>query len=267
MAFLFNGTCTWKDPESLMLKAALLYAKQFLFAVFPVSGKVPFKGTYGFKDASRDPVIIQRMFKQYPRANVGIATGSISNIIVIDIDPRNDGDVTWKELVPYYLAPEVATGGGGKHIYYRYQAEKMPKILGPGVDIKTDGGYIVAPPSVHPDTKKTYQWLPECHIKNMAIPLSLPPWVTEAIQQQKAVKPKRTASGPYLQDIGLQDEILALLGDWTQKGDEYKACCPVHSEQKPSFYVNFVKGTFHCFGCDFKGHVAELKQVLIDGSK
>ena len=61
MAFLFNGTCTWKDPESLMLKAALLYAKQFLFAVFPVSGKVPYKGTYGFKDASRDPVIIQRI--------------------------------------------------------------------------------------------------------------------------------------------------------------------------------------------------------------
>lgn len=101
-------------------------------------------------------------WNKWPNANVGILTGP-SGLVIIDIDPRNDGDNTFDKihsdlkLPELDYAPHVQTGGGGEHYYFRAPAEKLPKRLGQGIDLIQGMGVIVAPPSIH-KTGKSYKW-------------------------------------------------------------------------------------------------------------
>jgi hypothetical protein len=95
-----------------------------------------------------------------PDTNFGIACGKVNKIVVLDIDPRNGGDKTLKELMARLgelpPAPYVATGGGGWHRYFAYPEGR--KLKGqPGIEIKSDGGLVVAPPSVHLSGRR-YEW-------------------------------------------------------------------------------------------------------------
>ena len=116
----------------------------------------------GFKSATTDPEKIAHWWGMWPTANIGIATGKVSGIVVVDIDPRNGGLDTVdaiREKVPLFL-PETArvrTQGGGWHLYYQYAAKRMKKAAGAGIDIKSDGGYVVAPPSV--GASGAYVWV------------------------------------------------------------------------------------------------------------
>lgn len=146
----------------------------------PLSGKRPIT-THGVKDASSDPAKAREWWTQNPDANVGIAAGD--GLVVVDIDPRNGGDKTLARLEKRYgpLPPtvEVITGGGGKHFYYSANGN-APGCgqLGPGVDIKSAGGYVVAPPSVHPETKRIYKWRKD-HSPQKHERASLPDWVAD----------------------------------------------------------------------------------------
>lgn len=156
-----------------ILESALFYAEKCGWAVFPVNGKVPYKGSHGCKDATKDPEEIKRVWAVHPEANVAIATGEISDLLVIDIDIHPDqgkfGNETLAELetklgeLPETL--EVITGSGGRHLYFRYPENSGITIgegeqsgLGSGLDFRGNGGYIVAPPSVHPETGRQYMW-------------------------------------------------------------------------------------------------------------
>ena len=69
---------------------------------------------------------------------------------MVDIDPRNGGHLDRALMAP---TATVATGGGGWHLHYQHPGgtEPRPKLSDhPGVDLKGDGGYVVAPPSIHP---------------------------------------------------------------------------------------------------------------------
>jgi P4 family phage/plasmid primase-like protien len=151
-----------------MLTAALAYA-ELGFAVFPlmVGDKVPLGrlAPNGFKDATTDTKRIEGYWQAEPNANIGIACGSMSGgLCVLDIDTHNaDG----KEALRQWLAensmsmPETVTaisGGGGNHYYFRSTVPMKSRagILS-GIDIKSDGGYIVAPPSIHP-SGTPYTW-------------------------------------------------------------------------------------------------------------
>ncbi len=98
------------------------------------------------------------MFEKYPNANVGIITGRISGVSVVDVDVK-DGAKGLESLKKLNLPPTytVQTGSGGFHLYYAYKEGLSSKngIL-PGIDIRSDGGFIVTPPSIHPKTKKPY---------------------------------------------------------------------------------------------------------------
>ena len=76
---------------------------------------------------------------------------------MVDIDPRNGGQLDRTLMTP---TATVATGGGGWHLYYRHPGHPLlPALPGhAGVDVKADGGYVVAPPSIHPDTGRPYRW-------------------------------------------------------------------------------------------------------------
>jgi hypothetical protein len=113
---------------------------------------------HGFYAATRDPDRIAAMVEAVPGGMLAVRTGATAGVVVVDIDPRNGGRVI-PELMPPTRA--VRTGSGGWHLYYTHPGGPLgAKIAGlPGVDIKADGGYVVAPPSVHPTTGRPYRWV------------------------------------------------------------------------------------------------------------
>ena len=128
-------------------------------------GKHP-RTPHGVKDATTDEKTITAWFKKWPYANIGIATGMESGLVVLDIDPRHDGKNSLRKLREKYGALpntlRVRTGGGGLHIYFRHPGDQSIKnVTGirdyPGLDLKADGGYVVAPPSIH-QTRKKYEF-------------------------------------------------------------------------------------------------------------
>jgi len=87
---------------------------------------------------------------------IGIITGRPSGLVVADVDPRNGG------VDPNDLGARVRTGGGGVHFYFDLPADMLEPRCGPssrpGIDRKAGGGYVVAPPSVHPNGQR-YAWV------------------------------------------------------------------------------------------------------------
>jgi hypothetical protein len=102
-------------------------------------------------------------FRHWPNANVGIVTGEISNLIVIDVDPEHGGDDSIAMLErrhgPLPVTVEAISGGGGRHLYFAHPVTPLRNRAGlaQGVDLRGDGGYIVAPPSIHP-SGNPYVW-------------------------------------------------------------------------------------------------------------
>ena len=150
--------------ETTMLDAALSYARLGL-AVFPlVEGAKNPATAKGFKNASTDEKAIRSWWGKNPNYNIGIACGNGTLVIDLDVDEAKgeDGTATlrkWEE--ENGVLPETATavtGRGGLHMLYRIDGEVRcsanPKL---GVDVRGDGGYIVAPPSIHPNGTQ-YAW-------------------------------------------------------------------------------------------------------------
>ena len=123
-------------------------------------GKHPIVAS-GLNDATTNTEQIIKWWSERPYANVAIRTGEISGISVIDIDPRHDGDSTLDELIDNFGdIPETVmaiTGGGGSHIIIKHnKAFHSQNNILQGVDIKCDGGYILAEPSNHLSGGKYY---------------------------------------------------------------------------------------------------------------
>ena len=127
--------------------------------VLPVHGKKPTLKDWP-NQASVDSALIAEWFCD--NKNIGILAGKKSGIVVIDVDPRNGGDTTLHELeyrlgkLP--LTVKANTGGGGKHLVFKYFDGAKSKSSG-GVDFLSNGKMFVVAPSIHPDTKRQYEWL------------------------------------------------------------------------------------------------------------
>lgn len=152
---------------SPMLRAAHAYAAHG-WPVFPLRGKLPARpksaGGRGFHDATTDPDVVDRMWRAYPGANIGIRTGEQSGVAVLDVDPLHGGVdslarvETQRGVLPGTLMQ--LTGSGGLHMLYRWEVGLGcgVNLWGPGLDLRGEGGYIVAAPSIHPDTGEAYRW-------------------------------------------------------------------------------------------------------------
>lgn len=182
------------------LDAALAYARSG-HPVFPVKrDKTPYT-PHGFLDASVDETTIQSWWARFPDAGVGLVTGSTAGFITIDIDPRHGGRDSLNGLLtehgPLPPGPKSNTGGGGNHYLFAHPGgtiRNATNIL-PGIDLRADGGYIVAPPSGHP-SGGTYEWI----VPLDSVPLPPPPdWLLKFIDQRRegsAATPHRTELGP-----------------------------------------------------------------------
>jgi hypothetical protein len=112
---------------------------------------------HGFYAATTDAARLAVMLRAVPGGLLAVRTGTVSGLLVVDVDPRNGGAVDRQLMTP---TATVATGGGGWHLYYRHPGTATVAALpgAAGVDIKGDGGYVAAPPSVHPGTGQPYRW-------------------------------------------------------------------------------------------------------------
>jgi len=167
--------------QDKVLRAAIWYVGQG-WAVFPLhsvrngqctcgvtdcadTGKHP-RVQRGAKEASKDLAKIGEWFgAAAPLSNIGIVTGLISSMTVVDIDigPGKVGGETWAELIASAGEPDTLTartGSGGAHVFFAYNSslKTSSNTLGKGVDVRNDGGYVVAAPSRHRSGGK-YEWL------------------------------------------------------------------------------------------------------------
>ncbi len=122
---------------------------------------------HGFYAATTSPERIDAARRRVPGGVLAIRTGTASGLAVVDIDPRNGGQLDRELMNP---TATVATGGGGWHLYYRHPGVPLlPELPGhPGVDVKADGGYVAAPPSAHPGTGRPYLWAGNRDVAEMA---------------------------------------------------------------------------------------------------
>lgn len=176
------------------LKSALAYVKRFGFAVFPVQS-ITSKGCScgnpdcshpakhprnynGVKGATKDLAQILKWWHKWPEANIGIACGKVSNITVLDVDIKIecDGRETLRDLELHNgslpVTPMQITGSGGNHYIFKYEPLLINRVdFLPALDVRNDGGYIIAAPSVHANGKE-YTWellqhIGEYHIEKM----------------------------------------------------------------------------------------------------
>lgn len=183
--------------ESPFCEAAMRYAKLGLCVIpLHVRDKRPMFANWP-EVATTDQSMISRWWHQNPEANVGIATGKRSGIFVLDVDPKNGGQDSYEDLIlKHGRFPDTwqqVTGSKGFHLFFRYPAFPVHNAAGllPGIDIRGDGGQVVAPPSIHPVTGLPYEWdgieeIEQTHIAEA------PHWLLDLLQH------KSTSHSPHL---------------------------------------------------------------------
>ena len=149
-----------------VIKAALKYAARG-WAVFPImAGTKKPRTAHGFKDATTDPAKIKEWYRRNPDDGVAIATGPRSGLLVVDVDEDEekgkhglDTLEDWQLLHDSLPATLTArTGRGGKHLYFSYNGElRSATAVREGIDVRAAAGYVVAPPTIHPNGVP-YEW-------------------------------------------------------------------------------------------------------------
>lgn len=190
--------------DNSLLEAAISYAK-IGWHVFPCApGKKTPITAHGVKDATKNVDQIKEWWEKYPNANIAVACGIASGICVVDID-KNDKSNGWEEVEKLSKAGLVLqktvtqlTPSGGAHFVYQYdhnvKNENSKRF--PGIDIRSNGYYIIIAPSIHPNGKP-YEWdngLDPFHFSAAQFPEFLkvevtqetvPPWRRHEIQHRK----------------------------------------------------------------------------------
>jgi len=188
------GRQTRKDPEKTR-KAIKYYISQG-FSI------IPLKGQFYSKDErkSKSPLVAWSKYQKqrasekdalkwlekWPMMDIGIVTGKVSGIVVVDLDSEEAIKVAEKDGL---LETAVVETGKGAHAYFKYPEGKnvsnTVRLNGKEIDIRGDGGYVVAPPSVHWSGKE-YRWMKGHELWNVSL-ATLPESIVETISSNENV--------------------------------------------------------------------------------
>lgn len=227
--------------KSKMLEAALAYAQRGWLVVplhNPTGGKCSCRKEdcsspgkhprteHGLKDGSKDARRIEQWFARWPDANVGILTGKASGLLVLDVD-GDDGKASLKALtaahapLPKTLCVKTGRAGSdgkpkGCHYYFRAPAEAAIRnsagVLGKGLDVRGEGGYVVAPPSQH-SSGLQYEWLaPEQPIAD------LPAWLLAKPSEPRPAPEPAERRGEEIQEGRRNATLTSLAGAMRRPG-------------------------------------------------
>jgi hypothetical protein len=168
---------------------------------------------------------IEQWWRDRPNLGVGIITGKVSNLIVLDVDTNKGADAN--SVYEQYPTGVVSrTGSGGGHFFYQYPKDRdhVPNVVGRengrpnGLDLRADGGYVVAPPTLHPSGRR-YRWIENDRPKAMPTPL-----LSRVLQHTEKSKDGGTVE-PWLADVlagvdegGRNDASARLAGYYFKKG-------------------------------------------------
>ena len=205
-------------PQDNILKSALILASLGM-RIFPVHGIVNSECTCGGREdckpgkhprikkfpqlATTDKTQIKNWFlKKFPNSNIGVMTGKTSGVWVLDVDRKTGGYESLEELEKQYgplpSTYRVRTGDGGEHYYFRYSSDQRIPCstgqLGPGLDVRGNGGYAIGPGSNH-ISGTSYSWINGPDGVDIA---PAPDWLLSLIKEassRKSRKPPLSESG------------------------------------------------------------------------
>ena len=217
-----------------MLRAALKYASEAGWAVFPLHnpvsggcscgrpdcqspGKHP-RTPNGFKDATSDPEQIEAWWREYPDANVGIPTGAVTSTVVLDIDGPGAEDAL--QELGASVPTLTSVTAKGRHILFKHPGRPVRNRgrLRKELDVRADGGYIVVPPSIHASGHR-YHWDDE-HGLGWGLALApLPARVLEALTQNgTSDRPVPQPSDAMIPDGDRNNALTRLAGAMRRQG-------------------------------------------------
>jgi putative DNA primase/helicase len=202
---------------------------------------------HGVKDATTDLDQIDAWWSENPSANIGIATGPEANVLVLDIDPRNDGGKTLARLEKELgRLPETVTafsGGGGYHLLFKHppfpvRKDSTGSVYGPGIDILADGCIMIAPPSRHVSGQK-YRWAGNRSYRELDLAELPNAWLRrlQPISDPGSSREPRT-QGEYVSEGNRNNHLTSVAGTLRQGGASPEAlaaaltaenaakCCP-----------------------------------------
>ncbi len=200
--------------KSLNYLAAIKYLKEFNFSVIPVGhDKKPLLKWLEFQKRHATEDEVRSWFEKWPKANIGIITGMISNLCVFDTDDYEADKVFTLLLPEQVMCPIVATPRGGRHYYFQCPDDRITNkamMKKEHMDFRGNGGYVVAAPSQN-GNGKSYKFLPSAHLKDIPIPL-IPQVLIDAFGLSGIGRNSINAVGI---DVALSSSSFVLKGDAT----------------------------------------------------
>lgn len=212
--------------QTLLLDTALEYAALGI-RVFPLHsivdgkcscghddcgspGKHP-RTQKGVKDASKNAEQIKSWWELWPEANIAIACGG--GLLVLDVDgPEGKESLAGKQLPPTI----IANTGKGTHYYYKSAKNVKNAVrIAPGLDIRSEGGYVVAPPSNH-ISGNNYEW---AIAPGEIEPANAPEWLVELLEEQAAPKTReQLPEGQKIPQGGRDNALASFAGTMRRNG-------------------------------------------------
>lgn len=229
----------------------------------------------GQNDATTDGEIIKRWWNQHPQLNIGIFLAP-SNLVAVDIDPRNGGHETIEMLEDKHgnLFSDVMafTGGGGEHRIFTLPQglQNLPGKLGPGVDLKLNG-FIVVEPSSHA-SGNTYEFEGSSSPLDGTSASPLPDWIRDLAYQKQAGEPSTTFISRLVTDNQIEELRSALTAidaddrnTWIKVGTALKTIGAAgwnlwleYSERSDKFSLSDQRRVWH----SFKPHSVSYETVF-----
>jgi hypothetical protein len=201
--------------DTILLEAALEYAKRgWLIIPCKPRTKLPLTAN-GIKNATNNEATIRAWWQRWPNANIAVACGPASGVYIVDVDVNDDEEKKidgWKSLEEFESMPETVmqkSPRGGGHFFFKTDTPPANKNgFRKGIDIRSDGFYVMLAPSIHPNGK-AYEWM-DGHapgdLEFAEFPDFMRPAEKKAVapwDKQPVAMPSRPASTPIIERASL----------------------------------------------------------------